>query len=158
MNRIYLGKRAALVGVLIACMLGTTACGVILYPERKGQSSGRIDPAVAIFDGIGLLFFIIPGVIAYAVDFATGTIYLPHTASNGDFDINNATAIHTGNKHLKEADIQTAIRRHTGQQVSMNNPALRARQADDARWQRLDDVLEPAQYAAIAPQRLQASR
>ena len=27
-------------------------------------------------DGIGLLFFILPGVIAYAVDFTTGCIYL----------------------------------------------------------------------------------
>jgi hypothetical protein len=26
---------------------------------------------------IGLLFFIIPGVVAYAVDFSNGTIYLP---------------------------------------------------------------------------------
>lgn len=158
MTRTFLGKRTALVGVLIACMLGTTACGVILYPERRGQSSGRIDPAVAVFDGIGLLFFIVPGVIAYAVDFATGTIYLPHTASNGDFDTHNATAIETGNKHLDEADIQQAIRKHTGEQVSMNDPALRARRADDTHWQRLGDVLEPAQYAAITSESLQASR
>lgn len=158
MARSVLGKRGALVGVLIACMLGTTACGVILYPERRGQASGQIDPGIAIFDGIGLLFFIVPGVIAYAVDFATGTIYLPHSASNGDFDVNNATAIQTGNKHLDEAAIQRAIRRHTGEQVSMNDPALRARRTDDTHWQRLGEVLEPAQYAAITAEPLQASR
>jgi hypothetical protein len=52
-------------------------CGTILHPERKGQVSGQIDPKIAIFDAIGLLFFLIPGVIAFAVDFSNGTIYLP---------------------------------------------------------------------------------
>ncbi|MDH3808256.1 MAG: hypothetical protein OES29_06465, partial [Desulfuromonadales bacterium] len=62
-------------------VLQLAACGTILYPERKGQVSGKIDVGVAVLDGIGLLFFIIPGVIAYAVDFSNGTIYLPGTAS-----------------------------------------------------------------------------
>lgn len=54
-----------------------TACGTILHPERKGQKGGQIDPAIAILDGIGLLLFFLPGVIAFAVDFSNGTIYLP---------------------------------------------------------------------------------
>lgn len=53
------------------------SCGTLLYPERRGQTSGRIDPAVVLLDAIGLFFFIIPGVIAFAVDFYTGCIYLP---------------------------------------------------------------------------------
>ena len=61
-------------GALVAQTLG---CGTILYPERRGQKEGRIDAGVAILDGIGLLFFIIPGVIAFAVDFGNGCIYLP---------------------------------------------------------------------------------
>lgn len=74
--------RAALTKTVIAlCSTGLilqlTACGTILHPERKGQKSGQIDPAIAIFDAIGLLFFLIPGVIAFAVDFSNGTIYLP---------------------------------------------------------------------------------
>lgn len=54
-----------------------SACGTILHPERKGQRSGQIDPKIAVFNAIGLLFFFIPGVIAFAVDFSNGTIYLP---------------------------------------------------------------------------------
>ncbi len=54
-----------------------SGCGTVLYPERKGQVSGRIDPAVAALNGVGLLFFFVPGVIAFAVDFNNGTIYLP---------------------------------------------------------------------------------
>jgi hypothetical protein len=67
---------------LIICLTSSllaqlTACGTILHPERKGQKDGQIDPAIAVFDAIGLLFFLIPGVIAFAVDFSNGTIYLP---------------------------------------------------------------------------------
>ncbi|AEY01578.1 hypothetical protein GU3_09110 [Oceanimonas sp. GK1] len=64
----------ALAGIITTQL---AACGTIFYPERKGQKSGRIDPVVAIADGVGLLFFLVPGVIAFAVDFSNGTIYLP---------------------------------------------------------------------------------
>ena len=63
--------------VLIVQLAG---CGTIMYPERKGQKGGRIDVGIAILDGIGLLAYLIPGIIAYALDFNNGTIYLPATA------------------------------------------------------------------------------
>ncbi len=78
MPRTFLSRRAWLNAVL--ALLGTTAasgCGTILYPERKGQPSGQIDWKIVALDGLGLLFFFIPGVIAFAVDFNNGTIYLP---------------------------------------------------------------------------------
>ncbi|POA17312.1 polyribonucleotide nucleotidyltransferase [Pseudomonas sp. FW300-N1A1] len=63
-------------GVLIATLLTQiTACGSILYPDRRGQIEGKIDPAIAALDAVGLLFYIVPGLIAFAVDFATGAIY-----------------------------------------------------------------------------------
>lgn len=68
---------------LIRLALGTlslsslTGCGTILYPERRGQPSGPIDWKVVALDGIFLLLFVIPGVIAFGVDFTTGAIYLP---------------------------------------------------------------------------------
>ena len=77
------GGTAAAAAVGAAALSG---CGTILYPNRRGQSRGRIDVGVALLDALGLLFFIIPGVIAFAVDFSTGAIYLPHSrhASNED--------------------------------------------------------------------------
>jgi hypothetical protein len=54
-----------------------TACGTLLYPERRGQTKGQIDIGVAALDAIGLLFFFVPGVVAFGVDFITGAIYLP---------------------------------------------------------------------------------
>jgi hypothetical protein len=53
------------------------SCGTILYPERQGQKQGALDIVVVLLDAAGLLFFVIPGVIAFALDFHTGAIYLP---------------------------------------------------------------------------------
>ncbi|RON11068.1 polyribonucleotide nucleotidyltransferase [Pseudomonas brassicacearum] len=63
-------------GVLVATLLTqVTACGSIFYPDRRGQIDGKIDPAIAALDAVGLLFYIIPGLVAFAVDFTTGAIY-----------------------------------------------------------------------------------
>ena len=91
--------------VFIVQLMG---CGTILYPERKGQKSGKIDAGVAILDGSGVLFFIIPGVIAFAVDFYNGTIYLPGTSSGQDVK----TTIQDVGQNLKSAgrDVASSIR------------------------------------------------
>lgn len=60
-----------------ALAIQTAGCGTILHPERRGQRGGRLDVGIVVLDAIGLLFFVIPGVIAFAVDFSNGTIYLP---------------------------------------------------------------------------------
>lgn len=69
----------ALASILLSTALVSqlAACGTVFYPERRGQISGEIDPGVAILNGIGLLFYVIPGLIAFAVDFTTGAIYFP---------------------------------------------------------------------------------
>jgi len=69
--------RTRMFSLVLACAFLLQACGTILYPERKGQIDGRIDVGVALLDGLGLLLFLVPGVIAFAVDFSTGAIYLP---------------------------------------------------------------------------------
>ena len=61
-------------GVLSA---GLPGCGTILYPERIGQSRGPLDWKVVALDTAGLLLFLVPGLIAFVVDFHNGTIYLP---------------------------------------------------------------------------------
>lgn len=66
-------------GALLAASLlvQLAGCGTLLYPERRGQLNGQIDPAVAALNGVGILFFVVPGLIAFAIDFTTGAIYLP---------------------------------------------------------------------------------
>lgn len=79
-------RRFLLASSAITLASAVSACGTILHPERKGQSGGRIDPSIAILNGLGLLLFLIPGVIAFAVDFSNGTIYLPGTQSSNASD------------------------------------------------------------------------
>jgi hypothetical protein len=63
---------------LIATVLfASTSCGTLLYPERRGQPRGVIDSGVVLLDAIGLIFFVVPGLVAFAVDFSTGAIYFP---------------------------------------------------------------------------------
>src|SRR5262245_23155437 len=53
-------------------------CGTFIYSERCGQPhSNQIDWKIVALDGLGLLLFFVPGVIAFVVDFCTGAIYLP---------------------------------------------------------------------------------
>ena len=66
--------------VLAVLVVQLAGCGTLMYPERKVQRGGRIDVGIVVLDGIGLLFFLVPGIIAYVVDFSNGTIYLPNTA------------------------------------------------------------------------------
>ncbi len=87
-----------------------TGCGTLIHPERRGQRSGKIDAGIAILDGIGLLFFIIPGLIAFAIDFSTGAIYLPGTQI-AKFDPKTATA----------QDIEGIILKETGYAVKLND-------------------------------------
>jgi hypothetical protein len=62
--------------VVAALVTQLTACGTLFWPDRRGQIEGRIDPVVAALDAIGILFYVLPGLIAFGVDFATGAIYL----------------------------------------------------------------------------------
>lgn len=57
-----------------------------MHPERKGQRGGNLDPAIAVLDAVGLLLFVVPGLIVFGVDLYYGTIYLPGTALNLDED------------------------------------------------------------------------
>jgi len=94
-------------------------CGTIMYPERKGQKAGKIDVGVAVLDGIGLLFFLIPGVIAYAVDFNNGTIYLPGT-SRSSLDIKkNIREVKFDPKNSSMASIEKIVKKETGYDVKL---------------------------------------
>ena len=76
-------RRQFLFGMLNQSLLGTaactlTGCGTLFHAERVGQPHSRdIDWKIAALDGLGLLLFFVPGVIAFIVDFGTGAIYLP---------------------------------------------------------------------------------
>jgi hypothetical protein len=115
-------------GALILCTLSQlVACGTILYPERRGQIGGRIDPAIAILDGIGLFFGVIPGLLAFAVDFITGAIYISghHYAVAPEVLQQALYADGTVNR----AKLQEIIYQQTGQQLPLDDPRLQLKPA-----------------------------
>ena len=132
--------RAALCAVLITQLAG---CGTIFYPERKGQHGGRIDAGVAVLDGVGLLLFIIPGVIAFAVDFGTGAIYLPGT-SRSSLGVNNIKVVKFEPGRGTDKDIENIIKQETGLDVRLDQANLevtRLKPEDDVRGRLSQAVL-----------------
>jgi len=124
-----------LLTITLFCNLA--ACGTILYPERNGQHAGSIDPLVAVLDGAGLLFFLIPGVIAFAVDFNNHSIYLPH----------GQHARYTG--QLDKAGLEEFVRARTGQSVDLRQANVQILRLDspsdlDARIALLDGTVRLA--------------
>ena len=70
--------RQGMVGSVVGVPGLLAGCGTLLHRERVNQPHSRdIDWSVAAYDGLGLILFFVPGVIAFAVDFYTGAIYLP---------------------------------------------------------------------------------
>ena len=91
------------------------SCGYILHPERRNQKSGHVDWAIVGLDAIGLLFFIIPGLIAFGVDIASGTIYM---SSNNNFS-------NLEFREYKKIKIQGEVNESTGIVIDFDNPNLK---------------------------------
>jgi hypothetical protein len=87
-------------------------------------------------DGVGLLLFLVPGVIAFAVDFATGAIYLPSGYSLLS-PTNPAELLQTrvNPAELTPQRLGTIIQEQTGQSVSLQPGTYRAQ-----RLGKLDDI------------------
>lgn len=98
---------------LVSLLVQISACGYILHPERRGQTGGRIDVGIAVLNGVGLLFFLVPGIIAFAVDFSTGCIYLPGGYATGP-DADEIKVVYVNPAELNEATINSIIFRETG--------------------------------------------
>ncbi|SFL98194.1 hypothetical protein SAMN05216256_10475 [Halopseudomonas pachastrellae] len=115
-SRLKLLSTAMLCSALVTQL---TACGTIFYPERRGQISGQIDPGVAILNGIGLLIYIIPGLIAFGVDFATGAIYLP----NGKYSVAPDTLQQAvdADGEVDTAMLQQILKQELGQDLPLAN-------------------------------------
>lgn len=110
--------------IIAALIFQVAGCGTLLHPERKGQRGGDIDVGIAILDGIGLLFFIIPGVIAYAVDFSNGTIYLPPRSRRTSGEADELRRIHFDPHRSTCADIEAILERETGRAIKLDDASV----------------------------------
>ena len=106
-------------------------CGTILYPERRGQrTTAHVDAGVAVMDALWCLLFIIPGVVAFAVDFSNGAIYLPGGRASTD----PVKVVRTPKTCPDRVAIERAVERQTGIRIRLDDPAVIRRklaQGDD---------------------------
>lgn len=99
---------------------GLSGCGTILYPERVGQPYGPLDWKVVALDMVGLLLFLVPGVIAFIVDFHNGTIYLPAEQVPLSAPPVLSRKVQLERDQLTMAGIQSAVGKETGVQVKLS--------------------------------------
>jgi hypothetical protein len=114
-----------LIGGLVAATLLTqlTACGTLFFPDRRGQIEGKIDPVVAALDAIGILFYVIPGLIAFGVDFATGAIYLPE-GQNAQVSPEKLKEAIGADGQVDKTQLKAIIERETGHSLPLDDPRL----------------------------------
>jgi hypothetical protein len=122
---VFMPMRTRLIcGALAAAVLTQiSACGTLFYPERRGQITGQIDPGIAILDAVGLLFYIIPGLIAFGVDFTSGAIYLPNDQHASVDPEKLKDAIDADGK-VDKARLKAIIEQETGRSLPLTDPRL----------------------------------
>lgn len=137
--------------IATALMLQVMSCGTILYPERRGQTTGNLDVGVVLLDGIGLLFFIIPGIVAYAVDFSTGAIYMPPGSAEAvpsSLDPEEMTVVRMDPKHMDRESIEQAIEEQLGRDIDLASGDLRVYEIDENGYFVPRDQSKPVPYVA----------
>ena len=96
-------------------------CGMIIHPERRNQPpGGSIDWSIFALDAVGLLLFFIPGVIAFAVDFSTGAIYLPpvqYGAMGRPAKNQSLLTVNVPQKDLTPRRLEQVASQHAGRDV-----------------------------------------
>ena len=111
--------------VLIGFFINLIACGTIMFPERKGQRAGRLDPSIVILDAVGLLFFIIPGFIAFAVDFDNGCIYLPG-GKHSNKTTNDIKIVRFNPRSTSPSDLARLVEQNVGKKVEFTDKRMLA--------------------------------
>jgi hypothetical protein len=120
-------KRVAVSVLSAGILLQSVSCGTILHPERRGQPPGRLDPGIVVLDAVGLIFFFIPGIIAFAVDFSNGTIYLPPEYSSADVvPAEQLRTVRLSPNELTPQRLEQAIQEQTGRTIRLEHDGYRA--------------------------------
>lgn len=117
--------KSRVIGGVLAVTLVTqlTACGTIFYPDRRGQIEGRVDPVIVGLNAIGILFYVIPGLIAFGVDFATGAIYLPGGLS-AQVNPDSLKDVVGADGKIDTAKLKALIETQTGHSLPLDDPRL----------------------------------
>jgi hypothetical protein len=122
-------------GVIGGLGLGSAGCGTILYPERRGQPPGPLDWGIVALDALGLLLFFLPGVIAFAVDFNNGTIYLPavyYGAAPRSSRDRQLVSVNVPRDQLTRDGIEQVVSQHAKRTVQLTPGGYRTKELESA--------------------------
>lgn len=120
------GRRRFLLSSLFMTIPGSlVGCGTVLHPERRGQGSGKLDWRIVGLDAAGLLLFFVPGVIAFAVDFYQGTIFLPAGSAGLDHEHSSLVSVHVSREELTHQKIEQTVSQHVDRPVRLKPGSYR---------------------------------
>lgn len=77
---------------------------------------------MAVLNAVGLLFYVIPGLIAFGIDFATGAIYLPE----GHYSVapQKLQEAIGADGQIDQARLKAIIEQETGRSLPLDDPRL----------------------------------
>jgi hypothetical protein len=131
-------RRQFLGGLAGVASCVSVGCGTMLHRERIGAPrTNHIDWKIAALDGLGLLLFFVPGVIAFVVDFQTGAIYLPpeEVASTKPLERPNGSEgtlrqIAFSREELSSERIEALVAKETGRVIVLDDSTTRVSSLD----------------------------
>ncbi|HOO39334.1 MAG TPA: hypothetical protein PLU81_04725 [Deltaproteobacteria bacterium] len=121
-------KRFLSTVILVTMLVSLTSCGYFLYPERRYQQKGELDFPIMILDGSSLLFAAITGqaaiavigVVALAVDFTSGSIYLPAKDKKAGLEV----FPFDNTKPLTKTDLESILSEYSGSPVHIDTDSI----------------------------------
>jgi hypothetical protein len=118
-------RRIMMAGLAAGAASLLSSCGTIIYPDRANQKErGDLDALILGLDAVGLLFFLIPGIIAFAVDFGTGAIYFPEDHEKGDREHTNFDKMDS-EVRLDKQEIEKIVAVKTGKHINLETNDVR---------------------------------
>ncbi len=136
----FLRRRQFLLAGASFCALLSTGCGTVFHPERRGQPAGSLDWKIVALDALGLVLFLIPGIIAFAVDFHTGAIYLPPCGVGLSSSSDQPLVVrHVPGKKISREQIEAEVSSHVGQPIDLakSNYTSEPLNSIDEFWQKV---------------------
>ena len=143
-------RRIVMAGLAAGTASLLSSCGTIIYPDRVNQKNrGDIDLVILGLDAIGLLFFIIPGIVAFVVDFGTGAIYFPENHRRGRSENTIFDEIDSQSR-LDRQEIERLVSARTGIAVNLNEDGVQVMRIEhlDEFWLAYDQLSGQAMLAA----------
>ncbi len=139
MNTRRQGFRFLGCGLAILVLMQASGCGTILHPGRIGQKGGKLDIGIVALDGLGLFFFLVPGIIAFAIDFTNGTIYLPPGSAQLSPGADGPVTVQVDPRELSPERIEQIVQEHTGLEIRLDRPEVSVIQLQDQTREEIGD-------------------